>query len=367
MARLLLIILLLVAAAAWRGQIFGIKTDGTSHDIPKAELTANDGKKFFQEASIISKIDNQHFQIFNANREPLGQAIWYKGEHGYGGRIPLFVFFDTKNIVRGVLPGKHYETSDYLNDILESGFLSQWNGISKDSVLSHQVDMISGATLSSQAIISGVKSVVSGSEVIADYSLFTLKNLLSFALLILLTIAYLIPKWLMKYRTILQVLSLVVFGFWLHHLLSLNQIMAWVAAGFNFKAQYFIVVLFILAIILPVVFGKSFYCSGVCPYGAAQELCGKTTSKKIKLPPVLTKILRYSREAIFFAIMIILWAGFIIDLSLVEPFAAFFITKAGYFTMALAGFFLIVSLFVPKAWCKYFCPTGYLLEWIRNE
>jgi NosR/NirI family nitrous oxide reductase transcriptional regulator len=154
--------------------------------------------------------------------------------------------------------------------------------------------------------------------------------------------------------------------FWLTRFLSLGQILGWFSTGINWKAQLFIGIVFILSVTLPMFFGKAFYCTWVCPYGAAQELCGKVTSKKIKVSPQARKNLNNTRETIFFTIMIIFWTGFIFDVSLVEPFAAFSIIKTGYFTLGIAGLFLVISLFVPKAWCNYFCPTGYVLEWIRK-
>ena len=364
--RLFLLALLLIAAIAWRGQMFGIKTDGSSKEAFDLELKLEDCIAYFPSAASIQKINNQQFQIYNSDKKPIGTAFGYSGEQGYGGRIPLFVFTDINDVVRGIILGKHYESSKYFHEVINSGFLNKWDGIKQSEAISHEVDIVSGATITSVAIISGVKSAMAGRKITANYNLFSVENLLSFLLLMLLTFVYFKPKWLLKYRTILQVLSIVVFGFWLTRLLSLGQILSWFSTGINWKAQLFIGIVFILSVLLPVFFGRAFYCSWVCPYGAAQELCGKVNSKKINLSARTKRILNYTRETIFFAILIILWVGFIFDVSLVEPFAAFSITKASYFTMGLAGVFLIISLFVPKAWCNYFWPTGYLLEWIRK-
>jgi hypothetical protein len=278
----------------------------------------------------------------------------------------LFVLTDSEDLVKGIILGNHYESSEYFRDLIKSGFLAKWNGIERVESISHEVDVVSGATISSTAIISGVRSALAGEKIVAGFSIFSIENLLSFLLLLLLTIAYFKPKWLINYRTVLQVLSVVIFGFWLTRVLSLAQIFGWFSTGINWKAQLFIGVVFILSVLLPVFFGRAFYCSWVCPYGAAQELCGKAKFKKINFSAKTIKILRYTREVVFFIIMIIFWTGFIFDVTLAEPFAAFSLTKTGYFTLGLAGLFLVISLFVPKAWCNYFCPTGYVLEWIRK-
>ena len=366
LSQLLLLFVLLLAAIAWRGQMFGFTTDGSSTEVIDFDPKLEDCKVFFSSVDTIKKINKQQFQLYNPDKELIGVAFGYRGEQGYGGRIPLFVLTDYDDVVKGIILGNHYESSEYFRDLIKSGFLAKWNGIKRVESISHEVDVVSGATISSAAIISGVRSALAGEKIVAGFSIFSVENFLSFALLLLLTIAYLKPKWLLKYRSILQVLTIVVFGFWLTRLLSLGQILSWFSTGINWKAQLFSGIVFILSVLLPVFFGKAFYCSWVCPYGAAQELCGKVNSKKPKISPRTRKILNYTREAIFFTIMIIFWIGFVFDVTMVEPFAAFSITKAGYFTMGLAGFFLIISLFVPKAWCNYFCPTGYVLEWIRK-
>jgi hypothetical protein len=211
-ARILLLTLLLLAAIAWRGQMFGIKTDGTSIETLNLELNLDNCKEYFEDAASIQEISNQQFQIYNSNKKLIGFAFGYKGEHGYGGRIPLFVFTDINDVVKGIILGTHYESSDYFHDLINSGFLAKWNGIKQSETISQEVDVVSGATISSMAIISGVKSAMAGRKITANYNVFSLKNFLSFFLLLLLTLAYFKPKWLLKYRTILQVLSIVVFG-----------------------------------------------------------------------------------------------------------------------------------------------------------
>jgi hypothetical protein len=364
---LLLILLLLLPAVAWRGQIFGIYTNGTASQNPEMSLTLSDCKPYFEQASEVKKINNQQFEIYNSANAIIGYALAYKGEQGYGGRVPVYVLTDADNIIKGIVLGQHYESRDYMKNIVQKGLLLAWNGKTTDEALTVDVDAKTGATITSQAIISGVKSAVSGSVVKAEFQFFSGENIASLALLFLLTLAYFSPKKLMKYRTVLQVLSIAIYGFWLTHFLSLSQIIAWLSTGINVKVQLFLAILFCLSILLPILFGKSFYCSWVCPFGASQELCGKITKNKYALNPTTIKIVRYTRDIFFFSIMALLWLGFFLDLNLFEPFSAFSIIQTSYFTLGLAGFFLIVSVFVPKAWCKYFCPTGYILEWIRKE
>ncbi len=53
------------------------------------------------------------------------------------------------------------------------------------------------------------------------------------------------------------------------------------------------------------------------------------------------------------------------DLASLEPFDAYVIRSAGVATIAVAGIGLLAAVSVPKAYCKYGCPTGALLEFVR--
>jgi hypothetical protein len=51
----------------------------------------------------------------------------------------------------------------------------------------------------------------------------------------------------------------------------------------------------------------------------------------------------------------------------VEPFDAYLIQTAGWATIIVAIVGLIAAAFIPQAYCKYGCPTGTLLEFIRSH
>ena len=235
LSQLLLLFVLLLAAIAWRGQMFGFTTDGSSTEVIDFDPKLEDCKVFFSSVDTIKKINKQQFQLYNPDKELIGVAFGYRGEQGYGGRIPLFVLTDYDDVVKGIILGNHYESSEYFRDLIKSGFLAKWNGIKRVESISHEVDVVSGATISSAAIISGVRSALAGEKIVAGFSIFSVENFLSFALLLLLTVAYFKPKWLIKYRTVLQILSVGIFGFWLTRLLSLGQILSWFSTGINWS------------------------------------------------------------------------------------------------------------------------------------
>jgi hypothetical protein len=54
-----------------------------------------------------------------------------------------------------------------------------------------------------------------------------------------------------------------------------------------------------------------------------------------------------------------------LDLAGVEPFAAYVIRSAGIATLVIALVGLAASWFVPQAYCRFGCPTGALLNFVR--
>ncbi|GAF04046.1 FMN-binding protein [Saccharicrinis fermentans] len=364
--RLVLMVLLLLPAVAWRGQLLGIKTDGTASEFSEMRLSVSDCSEYFNSVSEVRMVNKQQFQLLNDRGEGIGYALAYRGEKGYGGRVPLYILTNDLGVINGIILGKNYESKEYLRDVINSGLLNDWNGLRVEDAIQRDVDVHSGATITSQAIISGVQSALSGTAIRVHEKMVTIENIVSFILLLFLSFAYFYPKKMMKYRAVLQVFSVLVFGFWLTQFLSLAQIMSWLSLGIALRFHLIIGIIFVCSILLPVFFGKSFYCVWVCPFGAAQELCGKMKQKKLDISAKIYRWLNFFREFFFWTILTFLWLGFFFDVSYVEPFSAFSIHQASYFTLGLAGFFLVVSLFVPKAWCRFFCPTGYILQWIRK-
>ncbi|MGL5957217.1 MAG: FMN-binding protein, partial [Phocaeicola sp.] len=75
---------------------------------------------------------------------------------GYGGNVPLNLYLKEEKIDRIELL-KNAETPNFLDAALRKGLLTTWNGLTLNEVLEKSVDAVSGATLSSLAIIESVE------------------------------------------------------------------------------------------------------------------------------------------------------------------------------------------------------------------
>ncbi len=119
----------------------------------------------------------------------------------------------------------------------------------------------------------------------------------------------------------------------------------------------------ILLMLLSLVTGP-FFCGWLCPYGALQELMGSIgrslSLPRLRVPAGLERFLVYLRYLIFGLSMTGL--GFILFLS--SPHSTFLSGVSGsvsYITAAawgLMGFFILLSLFLDRPFCRYFCTEG---------
>tara|TARA_B100001964_G_C14014327_1_gene500856 strand:- start:487 stop:750 length:264 start_codon:yes stop_codon:yes gene_type:complete len=49
----------------------------------------------------------------------------------------------------------------------------------------------------------------------------------------------------------------------------------------------------------------------------------------------------------------------------IEPFDAYVVKVAGWSAITIAIVGLVASLFIPMAYCRYGCPTGAMLKFLR--
>ena len=72
---------------------------------------------------------------------------------GYGGEVPLAVAFGVDGVVQGVMPLPNEETPGLGTRISEESYIGQYAGLPARSLDAGEVDLISGATISSEAAL----------------------------------------------------------------------------------------------------------------------------------------------------------------------------------------------------------------------
>ncbi len=76
---------------------------------------------------------------------------------GYGGPVPLLIGIDDDGKIKGVSFLPNAESGGFIKIVTAEGVLDAWNGLTVDEALDQQVDTVSGATMTSSAVIESFK------------------------------------------------------------------------------------------------------------------------------------------------------------------------------------------------------------------
>lgn len=371
---LLLGLIVFLIALQTREEKPSVESATSKQKLEIATVELADALVFFEQAEKVEVLDTVVSQVLDVKGEVLGVVLnstsLGSGISGFGGPTPLLVFVDSSHKILGVKLLDNAETPSYLNRVVSKKFINSWDGSTVQEALDIKVEAVSGATFSSGAIAENMEVVlaaygaVKGEKAISW--LWWVKN--GFAIFVVLfgLFCYFSPRKYSKYRWLLLGSSVLILGFWQGKTFSLSLFYLWISNGIPLS-MWFLFGLFVLNILLAIFQNKSYYCTYVCPYGAAQELMGKVTKKKVKLPRIINVYIGNIREQIVLICMFLLIIREVNDLSQVEVFSGFGISTASHFVFGLFVLFLILSIFFKKPWCTSFCPTGYLLELFKNK
>ena len=292
---------------------------------------------------------------------------------GWAADVPLKIVVSQDGKINSVNFLPNQETPAWITMIEGRGFMDSWNGLTLCEAVAHPVDAMSGATMTTVAVINTLRDdilqrIETGEIVCEDPIIipgkglaFYLRLSASLAVLAFALLSFFFPKKMSKARLYLLALLVIVLGFWQGQYLSVTNFFNMLSHGINW-AVWLIPLMVLLAFALPLITKKQFYCMYVCPYGAAQELIAKLNKKHVQIPQKIYSILIWLRPAYLLVIIALLFAGILSDFTNFEPFAGFMLSGHLWIPMIIAGVFLLVSLFVPKFWCKYCCPTGYMID-----
>lgn len=291
---------------------------------------------------------------------------------GYGGAIPLAIGVDEQGVIRDIHFFKNAETPEFFQEALDSGITAHWIGRPLEEAQNVQVDAVSGATLSSQGIIKTVQTSLRqylGQEQVAhSLSQADWMKAISIACVgVMALLLFLFPRQMKKLRLLIATASVIVLGLWQGTMLSLAKISAWLLGGLPRGAELTLGIIFLLSLLLPMLTGRNFYCYHLCPFGAAQDLVAQSFSFKLKIK--IHKFFHYTRLVMLMLCFILLILGLGASVANVEPFAAFKPQYAPLSAVIIFSVALLLSIFIPRAWCRFFCPCGAFLDlfkWTRR-
>ncbi|MDY4925413.1 MAG: 4Fe-4S binding protein [Prevotella sp.] len=364
---LVVVVLILAAAAILRdGRILG-------HDL--------------REAHEAKALKNDTLEVtpdgaFVVNTKPLAKDV-----QGYGGPVPLKIHIKDGRVA-AVEAEPNAESPDFFNRAKE--LLNHWQNKSVDEALAEEVDAVSGATFSSRAIIANMQrglayaqkrgqwsengsvgaletsaSPIVGSE---DGSVGALETGASpIVALIVVLLGAVVPLFYNNRRLHLVQLAVnvVVLGLWTGTFVSYTLFMRIFAGGVSLSAIGAFaapLLMLIVALIYPLAGRSGHYCANICPFGSAQELAGKLSRRKLRITPRILKLLSVLRNLLWGVLMALLLTGTCTAWIDYELFTAFLYSSASVWVIVLAALFLVLSVWVPRPYCRFVCPTGALVK-----
>ena len=304
---------------------------------------------------------------------------------GYAGPSETLIAIEPDALrLRKVVLRSTYDTSDYVSRIQDeepdpqgSTYLSkltQWNARewAEFDFRKAELDTVAGATLTSYAIAKGLQTRFADDQhggrrereaAQQFWKSVALGGFILGALLMTFTSLHARP-WI---RRVWQLLLVGGLGLWLGQLLSLSLFAGWARHGLPWATAPALLALAAVALLIPWATRRQSYCHQICPHGAAQELLGGFKRLHVAVPARwhgwLGKLPALALAGAFLAALA--WPR--LSLGAAEPFDALVLGTAVAVPLGLAIAGLVASVFVPQAYCKYGCPTGALLKFVRTS
>ncbi len=298
------------------------------------------------------------------NTKPLAKDV-----SGYGGPVPLMIHISKDGIVTKIEALPNSETPDFFDSAKE--LFARWQGKSVDEALGEKVDGVSGATFSSKAIIENVQRGLAyakhdseAQQSASAASGWTVGG--AIALLVALLGAIVPLFWHSRRWHYIQLsLNVVVLGLWTGTFVSYALFMRLFAGGISLAALGSLaapLVMVIVALAYPLAGKPGHYCAHICPFGSAQELAGKLKRRKPRMSPRLGIALTTFRKVLWTVLMVLMLTGTWTAWMDYELFTAFLYTSAPIAVTVIAALFLVLSVWVPRPYCRFVCPTGTLIR-----
>ena len=368
-----------VAAVAWLVRDVAVRQRIQG----ESPVTASEVTAFLPAAASLRPDDSARDGLFVLDRA--GRELGYvvrtqprcRDILGYAGVTDTLVILDRDWQILGLAIHASEDTTDYVRSIaLDRKFLKKWNGLTWDAAAALDlkaagIEGVSGATMTSMAIAQSVKArlQLSRDELAARTPIrFAWRDCALLAVLAAAAVmAFGKPAWRHRWKRPYQFALIVYVGLIAGDLLAQKLLVGWSRSGLPWTTAPGLVLLAAAAFLVPFATGKPFYCHHICPHGAAQELLSlvRPARFQLTLPAAVIRGLEYLPFGFLLLTLVVALLALPFDLAGLEPFAAYILRSAGVATLAVAAIGLAASLFVPQAYCRFGCPTGALLNFVR--
>ncbi len=315
------------------------------------------------------------YKLYDLNKSLLGYGVISKAS-GYGGPITVLTGVNPKGQIIKIKIIDNYESPYYYQRLIDYGYLDKFidKHISEKLEVGKGLDAISGATVTAEGISIAVCKATNQIGVqefeMQDQNFNKIEIGISETILILLFALIIFSKSekINKLRIYILIFSVFFLGFKLNAPINIGNFASLISGNApSFFERPFWYFLIIGTILLLLITGKNYYCTWLCPFGAVQEGINKSLGL-IKIP-VPRKFSINAKKIRLTLTWIALMVGFLFvnpSISSYEPFSAFFAGQANIGQWLIMGITLLLSIFLYKFWCRFFCPAGAILDLVAS-
>lgn len=334
-------------------------------------------------------VDDSDGRVYDQNQKLLGQILRtgpYRDDLiGYQGPTELLIRLDTRGGIEAIQVRRSFDNEPYVDYVrTEFGFWKLFTKLTIEQLAAFKpreagVEGVSGATMTSQTVAetlaASAQAYVSQQArrnlpEVKQWSrirwsspdVATMVMLLAAALLSRLGIFR--SRW---PRRVWLLFVVVVIGFWAGNLVSLALIAGWSAEGIAWRLAPGLSAIALVAMVVPPMTKSNPYCNHLCPHGAIQQLIkpARLSRRRWKVNARLHQCFSLAPGGLLVLAYLGLLAIPTMDLSGWEPFHAYLFRLAPWGALVLAVASLLISASVPMAFCRWGCPTGRLIDYLR--
>lgn len=307
---------------------------------------------------------------------------------GYQGPTEAWVGLDLEGQVIGFVLGKSYDNEEYVAYAREDDYFRHlFDGQVTASLagvdpVEAQIEGVSGATMTSMAVTDGIllsarehlKAIEAANAAVGVGARSSSDQLVRWQTRDIGTVGVALLGILLgltkfrKYKPIriaFQWLLIGYLGLTNGDMVSQAMLVGWAQNAVPWKNAFGIVFLSAAAFCVPLLTKHNVYCSHLCPHGAVQQLIKNRLPWRLKLSKNVQAALKCLPVLLLLWCVLVPLLGLGFSLVDIEPFDAWVFRIAGWATICVAIVGLFASAWSPMAYCRFGCPTGLLLGFLR--
>jgi len=357
------------------------------------QLTVDDVTPLFEGAHRI-KLDADRaslWHVFDQSETHLGSVLRTSpvadNVVGYQGPTDCLIVLDAEEKVTRLWVRTSFDNEPYVGYLNQDwGFRGLFEGLILSEVADYDLEAnniegVSGATMTSIAVANGIVLTAQDAakpvepktkdEPEKAWALFRNWSMNDFGAVIVilfgLAMAFTKARGNKILRVLFQLTVLIYLGVINGALLSQAMFVGWTQNGIPLESLSVLILLAAVSLLLPVFTKTNIYCAHLCPHGALQQLVRNRFFRSRSIPVRLKSVLAMIPATLLLWVVIVAMCDLGFSLVDIEPFDAYLFSIAGWATIGVVVVGFLFSLFVPMGYCRFGCPTGAVLEWLRRH